>query len=207
MLGPARGPVWQRQPQKQGIIPHGRQGLDTAGTWRYRQSGGWGYGHGAFCVVAGRTRVLGAFKWMPNRGNEAKRLWLETGKLKGVITTVLMDRKAEDKDLFFELRRQRGLLLLTTARKGADKRPARHRRGKVLKQRKNKRLYQQRRYTVEPRQGLLKDIFDLERCWRRGKENNRWVFAALGVAMQMPQYRAWRDGRSPWAIKSEVLGR
>jgi hypothetical protein len=77
---------------------------------------------------------------------------------------------------------------------------------KVLNQRKNKRLYKRRGYTVEPRQGLLKDIFELERCWMRGNANNRWVFAAMGVAVQIHQYRAWQEGRSPWAIKTEVLG-
>jgi hypothetical protein len=118
-----------------------------------------------------------------------------------------MDSKADDKDLFFELHRQRGMLLLTTSRKGADKSPARQRMVKVLQQSKNKRLYKQRSYTVEPMQGLIKDIFELERCWMRGKENNRWLFAAMGVAVQMHQYRAWAAGRSTWAIKQEVLGR
>jgi hypothetical protein len=78
---------------------------------------------------------------------------------------------------------------------------------KILNQRKNKKIYQQRRYTVEPRQGLLQEIFELERCWMRGHPHNRWLFAAMGVAVQMHQYRAWRAGRSPWAIKQEVLGR
>ena len=181
--------------------------LDTEGTWSYSKSDGWVYGHGTFCLVACKHRLLEAFKWMRNSANEAKRMWLETGKLKGLITTVLMDSKADDKDLFFELQRQRGLLLLTTSRKGTDKSPARQRMVKVLKQRKNRRLYRQRSYTVEPRQGLVKDIFELDRCWLRGKENNRWLFAAMGGAVQMHQYRAWQAGRSTWAIKAEVLGR
>ena len=121
--------------------------------------------------------MLGAFKWMRNSGNEAKRMWLETGKLKGLMTTVLMDSKADDQALFREFQRQREILLLTTARKGADKSPARRRMVKVLNQRKNKKLYKQRSYTVEPMQGLLKDIFELERCWMRGTDNNRWVLA------------------------------
>ena len=144
---------------------------------------------------------------MRNSSNEAKRMWLETGKLKGLITTVLMDSKADGKDLFREFQRQRHMLLLTTPRKGADKSPARRRMVQVLKQRKNKRLYKQRGYTVEPMQGLVKDIFELDRCWMRGAENNRWLFAAMGVAVQMQQYRAWQEGRSTWAIKTEVLGR
>jgi hypothetical protein len=55
-------------------------------------------------------------------------------------------------------------------------------------------------------QGLIKDIFDLETCGMRGQAHNRWLFAALGVVMQMHQYRAWQEGRSTWAIKQEVWG-
>ena len=58
--------------------------------------------------------MLGAFKWMRNSAHEAQRLWVETGKLKGLITTVLMDSKADDQDLFFEMQRQRGMLLIRT---------------------------------------------------------------------------------------------
>jgi hypothetical protein len=144
---------------------------------------------------------------MRNSANEAKRMGLETGKLKGLITTVLMDSKADEQDLFREFHRQRGMRLLTTTRKGANKSPARQRMVKILKQRKNPRVYKQRSYPVEPRQGLIKDIFELERCWMRGTENNRWIFAAMGVAVPMHQYQAWQAGRSPWAIKQDVLGR
>lgn len=207
MMVHARGPVWHRKQQKQGIIPKGLRGLDTDATWSYSKSDGWVYGHGTFCMMACKSRVLGAFKWMRNSGNEAKRMWLETGKLQGLITTVLMDSKADDKDLFFEFQRQRRMLLLTTTRKGKDKSPERRRMIKVLKEKKNQRLYKQRSYTVEPMQGLVKDIFDLDRCWMRGNENNRWLFAAMGVVVQMHQYRAWEEGRSTWAIKQEVLGR
>lgn len=207
MMVHARGPVWHRKHQEQGVIPEGLRGLDTDGTWSYSKSAGWVYGHGTFCMMACKSRILGAFKWMRNSGNEAKRMWLETGKLKGLITTVLMDSKADDKDLFFEFARQRKMLLLTTTRKGMDKSAQRQRMIKVLKEKKNKRVYKQRGYTVEPMQGLVKDIFELERCWMRGNENNRWLLAAMGVVVQMHQYRAWEEDRSTWAIKQEVLGR
>lgn len=207
MMIQARGPVWHRKQQKQGIIPKGLRGLDTDGTWSYSKSDGWIYGHGTFCMVACQSRILGAFKWMRNSAHEAKRMWMETGKLKGLITTVLMDSKADDQGLFFEFHRQRRMVLLTTPRKGADKSPRRKRMVHVLKARKNQRLYKQRSYTVEPMQGLVKEIFELERCWMRGNANNRWLFAAMGVVVQLHQYRAWQAGRSTWAIKTEVLGR
>jgi hypothetical protein len=207
MMIQARGPVWHRKQQQQGIIPKGLRGVDTDGTWSYSKSDGWVYGHGTFCLVACRSRILGAFKWMRNSAHEAKRMWLETGKLKGLITTVLMDSKADDQGLFFEFQRQRRMVLLTTPRQGADKSPRRKRMVQVLKARKNQRLYKQRSYTVEPMQGLVKEIFELERCWMRGNTNNRWLFAAMGVVVQLHQYRAWQAGRSTWAIKAEVLGR
>ena len=188
MMMRARGPVWHRQHQQQGLIPAGLPGLDTEATWSDSKSDGWVYGHGTFGMVAWTRRILGAFKWMRN------------------ITTVLMDSKADEKELFRELRRQRGIRLLTTPRKGSAISPERQRMVKVLKQKRHQHLYQQRRYTVEPMQGLIKDLFALETCWMRGQAHNRWLFAAMGVLIQMHQYRAWQEGRSTWAIKQEVLG-
>ena len=36
---------------------------------------------------------------MKNSANEAKRMWLETGHLQGLIDYVAMDSKADDYDL------------------------------------------------------------------------------------------------------------
>lgn len=67
-------------------------------------------------------------------------------------------------------------------------------------------MRKQRGQTVEPMQGVMKDIFALERCWMRGQRNNRWLFAAMGVAVQLHQARALKAHRSTWKIKQEVLG-
>jgi hypothetical protein len=67
-------------------------------------------------------------------------------------------------------------------------------------------IYKERSYCVEPIQGLMKDIFDLEHCWMRGNCNNRWLFAARCIAFQMHQLIAYRQNRSEWNIKAEVLG-
>ena len=76
----------------------------------------------------------------------------------------------------------------------------------VLNLPKNRRLRQQRGQTGEPMQGVVKDIFALERCWRRGQRNNRWLFAAMGVVVQLHQARALKAHHSTWKIKQEVLG-
>lgn len=71
---------------------------------------------------------------------------------------------------------------------------------------KNLNDYKERSTTVEPMQGLVADIFELDRCWMRGDTNNRWSFAAMGIAVQMAQWSAWKQRRSTWDIKSDVLG-
>jgi hypothetical protein len=55
-------------------------------------------------------------------------------------------------------------------------------------------------------QGLVKEVFGLERCWMCGHQHNRWLFAAMGVAVQLHQAKALNEQRSPWKIKQEVLG-
>jgi hypothetical protein len=143
---------------------------------------------------------------MRNRAHEAKRLWWETGQLRSLVTTVIMDGKADDQALFAEFQRQRKMTLLTTPRKNSDQTEARQRMIQVLNLPIHRKRRQQRGQTVEPMQGVVKDIFALDRCWRRGHRNNRWLFAAMGVAVQLHQARALKAYRSTWKIKQEVLG-
>jgi hypothetical protein len=206
LMHKAWGPVWHTKQKAQGLIPEGLHGVDREATWSKSQRDGWVYGHGSFCLVSHSPCVLGAFKYMRNRAHEAKRLWLETGQLQGAVTTVSMDGKADDQALFAELQRQRGMTLLTTPRRNSDHTEARQQMINVLNRPVNRRLRQQRGQTVEPMQGVVKDVFALERCWMRGHRNNRWLFAAMGVAVQVHQARAFKAHRSTWKIKQDVLG-
>jgi hypothetical protein len=206
MMNKALGPVGHAKQKAQGLVPKGLRGLDKEATWGKSYSDGWVYGHGSFCLVSHGPWVLGAFKYMRNSAHEAKRLWWETGQLRGVIETVMMDSKADDQALFAEFQRQRGMTLLTTPRKNSAHTEERQHMINVLKRPKNRRLRKQRGQTVEPMQGVVKDIFALERCWMRGQRHNRWLFAAMGVVVQLHQARALKAHRSTWKIKQEVLG-
>jgi len=77
---------------------------------------------------------------------------------------------------------------------------------KIMKRPKHKQIYKERSYKVEPMQGLVKEIFDLDHCWMRCNENNRWLFADMGLTVQIHQLRAFRERRSTWGFKDEVLG-
>ena len=53
---------------------------------------------------------------------------------------------------------------------------------------------------------MVIDIFELNRCWMRGDENKRWLFAAMGLTIQMHQLEEFKIGKSTWNIKERVLG-
>lgn len=55
---------------------------------------------------------------------------------------------------------------------------------RIMAQNKFKQIYKERAYRIEPMQGLVKEVFDLERCWMKGCSNNRWLFAAMGLTIQ-----------------------
>ncbi len=123
---------------------------------------GWVYGHGSFSLVSHNVPVLGCFLWMKNSANEAKRMWLETGFIKDRIDYVAMDSKADDYDLFRELDRQGKITLITSCRKNKVVSENRHHMFQTMNQPKHKQIYKERSYRVEPMQGLVKDIFELD---------------------------------------------
>jgi hypothetical protein len=206
MMVKAKGPVWHKKQRQQGLIPQGLRALDQEATWSYSNADGWLFGHGSYCMTTHETPVLGMFKWMPNSAHEAKRLAQEVLKVEEHLCIVCMDSKADDQHLYFSLKDEYAIQLLTTQRKGKTKTPKRQQMAKELSKRKYKKIYKQRSTTVEPMQALVKDIFDLDTCWMRSNLHNRWLFAAMGIAVQIAQLAAFRHDRSTWAIKYAVLG-
>jgi hypothetical protein len=206
MMTKAKGPVWHKKQKEKAIIPKGLTGIDRQATWCKSNADGWVYGHGSFSLTSHKNPVLGCFLWMKNSANEAKRLWLETFHVKERVDYVAMDSKADDSDLFREMKRQRKMNLITSCRQNMDKTPARRKVIKFMRKPKHQKIYRERSFKVEPMQGIVKDIFELDRCWMRGDESNRWLFAAMGLTIQMHQLEAFKQGKSTWNIKEQVLG-
>ena len=202
----AKGPVWHKKQKEQGIIPEGLRGLDWEATWAKSHADGWVYGHGSFSLTSHKVPVLGCFIWMKNSANEAKRMWLEVSRHKGQIKYASMDSKADDYDLYRELKRQQKINLVTCCRQNMLVSSNRKKMHKFMMRPKCRKIYKERAYKVEPMQGLVKEIFDLDRCWMRSNDNNRWLFAAMGLTIQMHQLKAFHDKKSTWKIKDEVLG-
>jgi hypothetical protein len=206
MMVKCRGPVWHKKQKDLGVIPKKLRGIDRDGTWGKSTADGWVYGHGTFMITPHDIPIAGMFKWMPNSGNEAKRMEVEVQKLKTIINIVCMDSKADDQHLHNNLKTTCNIQLITKPRKGMDKTASRKKFIKEMNRPKNKKIYLRRSTTVEPMQGLMKEIFGLETCWMRGNANNRWIIAAMGIAVQISQHQAVRRKRSTWAVKNDVNG-
>ena len=202
----AQGPLWHKKHKRKGIIPPRLRGVDKEATWCTSNADGWVYGHGTFSIVSHAKPILGCFMWMPNSGHEAKRLYSEAAHYHTTLGTLVMDSKADSRRLFDDLRCNYQMRLVTSCRKAMNKTEARRHMIASMNSRRCRKLLKERCHTVEPMQGLVKDIFDLDRCWMRNNDNNRWLFAAMGIAVQMHQSKAYKKNLSPWKIKSEVLG-
>jgi hypothetical protein len=200
------GKVWHKKAKAANEVPEGLTGLDKEATWSYSNTDGWIYGHGTFCLTSHKKSVVGLFIWMPNSASEAKRLGAEIGAFANVLETVCMDSKADDEPLYTHLLKEHGIKLLTVPKKEMDKSERRQLMIAEQMKEENRAIYRQTGVTVEPMQGLIKDLFDLENCWMRGNRSNRWLFAAMGVAVQMAQHQADKKNESTWKIKEAVCG-
>jgi len=98
------------------------------------------------------------------------------------------------------------MTLVTTSRRKENKTKHRILMHRRMQKSKLTQIYKERSYRVEPMHGLVKNIFELDHCWMRGNDNNRWLFAAMGLTIQMHQLDAFKQKRSTWKIKTEVLG-
>lgn len=206
MMNRARGPVWHPKQKNAGIVPKKLRNLDREATWSFSYADGWVYGHGSFCVVAHEIPMLGRFVWMPNSAHEGKRLEPELRPFAAQVKMVLMDSKADDQKLHAQLKEQYGIRLVSPPRPNTNKSDSRRQLIAEMWTPENRKIYHQRATMVEPMQSLVKHLFELERCWMHGNANNRWLFAAMGVAVQMAQYRAWQANQSTWKIRKLVLG-
>lgn len=150
MMERAKGPVWHKKQKAKSIIPKGLRGIDKEARWGKSKADGWVYGHGSFCITTHEIPVVGIFQWMPNSGNEAKRMEKEIITHSDLLCKVFMDSKADDQKLYFRLRDEHGIQLVTWPRKGMDKSESRQKMIAEMWTEENRREYKERSVTVEP---------------------------------------------------------
>jgi hypothetical protein len=183
MLVRAQGPVWHQKQTKQGSVPQGLRGLDKEATWGKSCADGGIDGHGTFSMTPHQRPMVGICQWRPNSGHEATRRQQEVTTSAGLGSSIFMDSKADDQHLSFDLQNNHHLQRVTVPCKGMDTSESRKKMIRRMLTTNHKKDSKERSTPVEPRQGLVADIFTRERCWMRGEVNNRGRFAAMGLAV------------------------
>lgn len=188
------GPAWHKQDRQAGKIP---AGVDTDATWSYSEHDSWVHGY-CYEVVVSATKQTTVFPLLASvdiaSASETRMFGEKIDELPDATETVSADSGYDMNEygerLEYTDRGQRtGRRFLcpenprnTKGRKlkpASDARQAQSRRlrkerRKFLRSPKGRRIYAQRKKTVEPFNQWLKSMFELEdRVWHRGLENNR----------------------------------
>jgi hypothetical protein len=124
----------------------------------------------------------------------------------GRVKKIFMDSKADDQHRYFRLTKDHRVQLITGPRKGMVKPASRKKMVKHMLTKKNQPDDKERLTPGEPMQGRVAKTFALEPRWMRGDAHNRWLMAAMGIAVQIAQWRAWPHTRSTWNVTSDVVG-
>jgi len=193
-LIPARGPVWHRHKRVRNIRP---RGVDAQAAWGYSPHHDWVWGYG-YDVVVTATRKSVVFPLLAGmeaaNANEAKCLQAKLSQLPPELLHLLLDSGYDSNELGERVeytpqgkRTGRRMLCPPVARFGKPAVGRYPHRGKRERSRvrraarvaflrgvRGRRLYRQRRKTVEPFNEWFKNLFELdERAWHRGIDNNR----------------------------------
>lgn len=90
-----------------------------------------------------------------------------------------MNSKADDVSLFRQFNRQHHMNLITNCRATMNKIPYHKHMTQFMSKSQDQKIYQKRADKFEPIKGLVKDIFELNRFWMGGDDNNHWLLAAI----------------------------
>lgn len=156
------GKVWHKKDKEGGVVQKGLTGLDKEATWGRSNADGWIYGHGTFCLTSHDKTVVGLFSGCLIRDTRGKRLGEEISEFADFLDVVCIDSKADDEKMYSNLKAEYGIKLLTVPRKDMDKSEARQKLIAEQMTVENRVIYKQRGITVEPMQGVIKNIFSLE---------------------------------------------
>ena len=195
------GPPWHKYQRQKGEVP---PGVDPDTTWGHSDYHGWVQGYSYEVVV---TATKGGAVWpllasvdVASASETAtfgpKIAWLPVG-----VVYVTAD-SGYDVDAFARAIEQddagrptgRRFLCPQNPRNGTGQKPGpaqqrRQRRQRFLRSRRGKALYRRRGRTVEPFHEWLLRLFELDRVWHRGLDNNRTqVLAAIFTYQVLLRY-------------------
>jgi hypothetical protein len=211
-----QGPPWHKQDRDKGEVP---AGVDTDTTWGYSAHHGWVQGYSYEVVVtAPKEGVVWPLLASADTASasESATFGCKIESLPEGTHHVLAD-SGYDVDEFQQRieedaqgkRTGRRFLCPENPRNGTGQKPGpaqrrRARRAKALKGRRGRALYRRRSRTVEPFHEWLARVFELDRAWHRGLDNNRTQVLGAIFAYQVLLRYHHQKGNPNGQIKAIV---
>lgn len=210
------GPRWHRRDRAAGKLP---AGVDPDTTWGYSVHHGWVQGYSYEVVV---TATAGGVVWPllasadTASASEAATFAAELPDLPAATRYVDAD-SAYDVDAYQRQLEEdaagrptgRRFVCPENPRRGTGHKPGaararRQRRRQFLASRRGRALYRRRGRTVEPFHEWLARVFELERAWHRGLDNNRTQVLGAIFAYQVLLRYNHQHGRPNGQVKAIV---
>jgi hypothetical protein len=210
------GQPWHKNQRTQGQRP---AGVDRDTTWGYSEHHGWVQGYSYEVVV---TATADGVVW-PLLASVDTASVSESASFAEKIPDLPAATRYVDADSAYDVDAHqqaieedaagqptgRRFLCPENPRNGTGQRPGpaqqrRQRRKKFLASRRGRQIYRQRSRTVEPFHEWLARVFELERVWHRGLDNNRTQVLAAIFAYQVLLRYNHQQGNSNGQIKAIV---
>lgn len=191
----ARGPKWHKKHRRRGVIPKKLRNVDTDSEWGYSHYRGWVQGYALVLVstaTEGGLRVPTDAQSGTANCCEKHMFYPMIEELPQQARYVVADLGFDDKKLFEGCERlengrwQRRLVLPLKEYKTTPKK--RRSRVRFFQSSLGQRIYKLRKTSVEPLFDILKNLFEMEPVWMKGKQNVFSLLLLMVYAYQMLLY-------------------
>lgn len=225
----ARGPQWNQKDRKRNCIPKGLRGIDREADWGCSAYNGWVYGF-SYEVVVSATEGSVVIPLLASvdvaSAKEQTTFAVKIDHLPASVQSLLIDPGYDSNDQADQFersprrrssrrrsRRSSGRRWVCPPQKGfvsqipergrrEGQRRRRLRRYSFLRSRRGRKLYGQRKQTVEPFNGTFKAMFELDdHAWHRGLDNNRSQQLTAIFGYQLLIRYHWRLGGRDAQVK------
>jgi hypothetical protein len=185
----AQGNVWHKKDREAGILPPCGN-IDTEAHWGMNGCGEWTFGYRVHCLVNADAELAlpkGVAVYAANI-KDAKVFTEELSPSLSAETNVVLADGSYDEQPCYEVCDKKEISLIAPLEVKANTPPERSERAALFNDPEVRELFTLRKVSVEPFQGHLKTLFDLEQLPVKGLKNVR---ALVSLAVFAYNLLAW----------------
>ncbi len=182
----ASGPVWHKSDIKKNHLPIA--GIDTNAKWGFSKSKGWVYGYKLHmsCSTGRLVVPLSACVTTANV-HDSKPYEKLIGSLSGLMNNILCDPAYDDSKLY-ESTKNNAMRLICPVKKYPSTPPARIKLIGFYNSAVGRKLYSQRKISIEPLFEIIKDTFNIRTVPVKGFENVQSFVLICVLVYQLAVY-------------------